>query len=91
MDTSITAAVGLAGLAGTIFYYAVIKPLTGAIADLRELIHDMREDLEALARAQYRSLHSLILEILADALRARRKEQEESENVANVVPRSPTP
>ena len=46
MDTSITAAVGLAGLAGTIFYYAVIKPLTGAIADLRELIHDMREDLQ---------------------------------------------
>ena len=55
------------------------------------LPHDMREDLEALARAQYRSLHSLILEILADALLARRKEQEESENVANVVPRSPTP
>ena len=46
MDTSITAVVGLAGLAGTIFYYAVIKPLTGAIADLRELIHDMREDLQ---------------------------------------------
>ena len=46
MDTSITAAVGLAGLAGTIFYYAVIKPLTGALADLRELIHDMREDLQ---------------------------------------------
>ena len=46
MDTSITAAVGIAGLAGTIFYYAVIKPLTGAIADLRELIHDMREDLQ---------------------------------------------
>lgn len=46
MDTSITAAVGLAGLAGTVFYYAVIKPLTGAIADLRELIHDMREDLQ---------------------------------------------
>ena len=46
MDPSITAVVGLAGLAGTIFYYAVIKPLTGAIADLRELIHDMREDLQ---------------------------------------------
>ena len=46
MDTSITAAVGLAGLAGTIFYYAVIKPLTGAIADLRELIRDMRDDLQ---------------------------------------------
>ena len=46
MDNGITAAVGLAGLAGTIFYYAVIKPLTGAIADLRELIHDMREDLQ---------------------------------------------
>lgn len=46
MDNSITAGVGLAGLAGTIFYYAVIKPLTGAIADLRELIHDMREDLQ---------------------------------------------
>lgn len=46
MDTSITAVVGLAGLAGTVFYYAVIKPLTGAIADLRELIHDMRADLQ---------------------------------------------
>ena len=47
MDSSIiTAAVGLAGLAGTVFYYAVIKPLTGTIADLRELIHDMREDLQ---------------------------------------------
>ena len=47
MDSSIiTAAVGLAGLAGTIFYYAVIKPLTGAIADLRDLIRDMREDLQ---------------------------------------------
>ena len=46
MDTSITAAVGLAGLAGTIFYYAVIKPLTGAIVDLRELIRDMRGDLQ---------------------------------------------
>lgn len=46
MDTSITAAVGLAGLAGTIFYYAVIKPLTGAIVDLRELIRDMRDDLQ---------------------------------------------
>ena len=47
MDSSIiTAAVGLAGLAGTVFYYAVIKPLTGAIADLRDLIRDMREDLQ---------------------------------------------
>ena len=46
MDTSITAVVGLAGLAGTIFYYAVIKPLTGAIVDLRELIRDMRGDLQ---------------------------------------------
>ena len=47
MDSSIiTAAAGLAGLAGTVFYYAVIKPLTGAIADLRDLIRDMREDLQ---------------------------------------------
>ena len=46
MYTSITEVVGLAGLAGTIFYYAVIKPLTGAIADLRELIRDMRDDLQ---------------------------------------------
>ena len=47
MDSSIiTTAVGLAGLAGTVFYYAVIKPLTGAIADLRDLIRDMREDLQ---------------------------------------------
>ena len=47
MDSSIiTAAVGLAGLAGTVFYYAVIKPLTGAIADLRDLIRDIREDLQ---------------------------------------------
>ena len=47
MDSSIiTAAVGLAGLAGTVFYYAAIKPLTGAIADLRDLIRDMREDLQ---------------------------------------------
>ena len=46
MDTSITAAVGLAGLAGTIFYYAVLKPLTGAIVGLRELIRDMRDDLQ---------------------------------------------
>ena len=47
MDSSIiTAAVGLAGLAGTVFYYAVINPLTGAIADLRDLIRDMREDLQ---------------------------------------------
>ena len=46
MDNGITAAVGLAGLAGTIFYYAVIKPLTGAIADLRDLIRDMRDDLQ---------------------------------------------
>ena len=47
MDTSITAAVvGVAGLAGTVFYYAVIHPLTEAIADLRGLIRDMRDDLQ---------------------------------------------
>ena len=47
MDTSITAAVvGAAGLAGTVFYYAVIRPLTEAIADLRGLIRDMRDDLQ---------------------------------------------
>lgn len=42
----VTASVAVAGVIGTVFYYAVLKPLTAAIADLRSLISDMRDDLQ---------------------------------------------
>lgn len=42
---AVGAAVAVAGLIGTIFYQAAVKPLTSAINDLRELIAETRQDL----------------------------------------------
>lgn len=43
----VTAGVAAMGVCGTIFYYAVLRPLENAIEELRGLIGDMRRDLQA--------------------------------------------
>ncbi len=43
----VAAGVSVMGLCGTIFYYAVLRPLESAIEDLRGLINDIRHDLQA--------------------------------------------
>lgn len=52
---------------------------------------DMRDKLELWAKSEYRSLHSLILAILADAVRGHQPADERSESAGNVARNEPTP